>query len=375
MLACPSLAHEPRAGRVLRYSLTCRGQRSRHCGGSFVASSLHASARPRLRRAAASPPHATTALALTLLLLFTNVETLAQELIPNGDFEQFYGCPDYVAQIDSAVHWFDPTDTLEGSPDYFNECTSSSFVDVPQNAFGYQQARSGVAYAGLAAHKTPWISEFREYIEVGLAASLVQDSCYLFTMYVNLARLGTYATEDISVYFSDTAIAGVLHDEALPFVPQVTNSTGFITDTLGWTEVSGLYQAHGVENFITIGNFHDDSTTSLMYVDSVLNYHVIYFYIDDVSLTPVDCSVSVNERLRENDVQVFPNPVVEVLNVATGELGLSQIRILDGTGRFIRSDDFARSATIDVHDLATGLYVYDVLLPSGHRKRGRILKN
>ena len=60
MRTCPSLTHEPRAGRVLRSSLTCRGQRSRHCGGSFVASSLHASARPHLRRAAASPPHAKT---------------------------------------------------------------------------------------------------------------------------------------------------------------------------------------------------------------------------------------------------------------------------------------------------------------------------
>ena len=48
------------AGRVLHCSPTCRGRRSRGCGVcSFVAaSSLHAPAWPRLRGAAAAPPHA-----------------------------------------------------------------------------------------------------------------------------------------------------------------------------------------------------------------------------------------------------------------------------------------------------------------------------
>ena len=33
----------------------------------------------------------------------------AQNLIPNGDFEQLAGCPTYISQIDSAAYWFNPT--------------------------------------------------------------------------------------------------------------------------------------------------------------------------------------------------------------------------------------------------------------------------
>ncbi len=56
----PLPTRKPRSGRMFRYGRTCRGLRSRGCGGcSFLAaSSLLASARPRLRGAAASPPHA-----------------------------------------------------------------------------------------------------------------------------------------------------------------------------------------------------------------------------------------------------------------------------------------------------------------------------
>ncbi|MBK7556313.1 MAG: T9SS type A sorting domain-containing protein [Flavobacteriales bacterium] len=308
-----------------------------------------------MSRVAASPSHAIGLVALALVLLFTNVEVFAQELVPNGDFEQYYGCPDYTAQIDSAVHWFDPTDTLEGSPDYYNECSTSQFADVPLNWLSYQQARSGSAYAGLIAYYIPWLSEFREYVEVGLLAPLVQDSCYRFSMYVNLARLGNYATEDIGVYFSDTAIVGVTHDEALPFVPQVTNSTGFITDTLGWTEVSGLYQAHGAENFITIGNFQNDSTTSLMYVDSTLNFMIIYFYIDDVSLTPVDCSVGIDEDAHHNAIRVFPNPTAGPLSVS-GLRPNALLTVLDLSGRIVLHNRSALNY-LDIGSLTDGVYL------------------
>ncbi|MEO8066214.1 MAG: T9SS type A sorting domain-containing protein [Flavobacteriales bacterium] len=312
---------------------------------------------------------------MALALLFTNGEVLAQELVPNGDFEQYYGCPNYAAQIDSVVQWFDPTGALEGSPDYFNSCATSTLVGVPSNFSGYQMARSGSGYVGLFAYATPWIWEFREYVEVGLSETLAPDSCYLFSMYVNLARLGTYATEDIGAYFSDTAIVGVLHDDALPFVPQVTNTTGFITDTLGWTEVSGLYQAHGGESFITIGNFHDDSATSLMYVDSALNYHAIYFYIEDVSLTPVDCSVGIDQEMDLSDIQVFPNPTSEALNVIGSSGEPFEVRLRDMAGRLIVLERSSGRAVLDVHHFEAGLYCYEVVLSAGTMRRGRFLKN
>ena len=57
-----------------------------------------------------------------------------------------------------------------------------------------------------------------------------------------------------------------------------------ITDTVNWVKVSGLYQATGGEQYITIGNFNYDSTTVTQIVDAASPYDAAYYYIDDVSI-------------------------------------------------------------------------------------------
>ncbi len=289
-----------------------------------------------------------------MVLVLAGTQALAQELVPNGDFEQHYGCPTNVAQIDSLVEWFDPTGDAEGSPDYFNVC-GSGLVEVPSNFAGFQQPRSGTGYVGLTAYSTPWIFEFREYVEVRLAAPLTQDSCYRFSMHVSLARAGTFATESLGAYFSDTAITGVTNDDALPFAPQVVNSTGFILDTLGWTEVAGTFIAEGGEEFVTIGNFLGDTTLSLALIDSALDYHVIYFYIDDVSLVPISCSVGIVEGSDTGATLVFPNPTSGQLRIA-GVKPCTQVAVLDLSGRVVLQHRMVQDQ-LDLSSLADGVYL------------------
>lgn len=68
------------------------------------------------------------------------------------------------------------------------------------------------------------------------------------------------------------------------FTPQINNSSGYF-DSLNWTLVSGTYIASGGENWIVIGNFKDDATTSTSVYNS-LGAPSCYVYIDNVSLTP-----------------------------------------------------------------------------------------
>ena len=71
----------------------------------------------------------------------------AQNLVPNGDLEQYTQCPDYVSQIDRAIGWSRPT---EGTSDYLNACLGVPFSEsVPDNEFGYQSAHSGNGCAGF----------------------------------------------------------------------------------------------------------------------------------------------------------------------------------------------------------------------------------
>src|SRR5688572_28970144 len=112
----------------------------------------------------------------TIIIFFMFKICIGQNLITNGDFEQYTGCPDNIGQLDSLVSWFNPftppyhdLDSLSGSSDYFNSCAPNNIVNVPSNGLSYQPARSGNGYAGiiLAVSNFP---DYREYIETSLSA-------------------------------------------------------------------------------------------------------------------------------------------------------------------------------------------------------------
>jgi hypothetical protein len=67
--------------------------------------------------------------------------------------------------------------------------------------------------------------------------------------------------------------------------PQIYNPIGFyITDTLNWTKISGIYTAEGGEEWITIGNFfNDDETTAIEFLGGEGSI-VSYYALDDVSI-------------------------------------------------------------------------------------------
>ena len=76
----------------------------------------------------------------------------------------------------------------------------------------------------------------------------------------------------------------------MSFLPQVEPAFhNFISDTVNWTEIKGIYTANGGENYITIGNFFSYSNTDTLYVGGRNPFDKdIYYYIDDVSLVEYD---------------------------------------------------------------------------------------
>jgi len=187
--------------------------------------------------------------------------------------------------------WQNPTG---GSPNFFAECTTlQPDWDVPQNMFGYQWPHSGIGYAGFSPliAKGVFSNDFREYIQVKLTDSLKQTKKYKVSFYVNLSDSSDYATDNIGAFFSDTAIHKDIPDYSPfnSFIPQIENQNGnIITDKENWIVISGIYIAHGGEQFITIGNFYDDAHTDTLYVGGghINNPNPYsYYYIDDVSVT------------------------------------------------------------------------------------------
>jgi hypothetical protein len=310
----------------------------------------------------------------TTILLLIGGMCSGQNLVPNGDFEQYHGCPDAFGQIDSAKFWFNPT---IGSPDYYNTCAPyTSDINIPNTEYGFQQAHSGGAFAGLLL----WgfqANGFREYIEVPLDSTLSNNVTYYFEMYVNLANISRYTISDIGVYFSNSIITGFPNFTNLPFIPQINNISGNTPDTLNWILISGSYTALGGENYLTIGNFKDDTflDTTALYPPPAIppSEDVTYVYVDDISLIRF-LNTKTTNHLNEDNIKVFPNPIVDRLNITIANNELSEITLFDLSSRIHFQETFSNSISINTDILEKGMYIYKVRSKNRIIKTGKIIK-
>lgn len=232
------------------------------------------------------------ALFSVFLLLISTLAYGQANLVPNPSFEDYNGCPTFASQLDRAAPWFNPN---VGTPEYFNTCaTAASFISLPAGTTGhFQYPRTGNGFAGFYTFSTE-VQNMREYVEVELTEPLENGKCYYLEFFVNAPNDFELASDGIGAYVSQGAITGT-NPNIFMVTPQIENpSSNVITDTLGWTKVSGYFTATGGENHITIGNFRDDTSTNLTQINwNVWYVGTSYLYVDDVTL-----------RLHEFDVEL-----------------------------------------------------------------------
>ncbi len=300
---------------------------------------------------------------LIAAILFSSLSVSAQNLVPNGDLETIKGCSGassggYPDILDSAASWIRPT---FGSADYLNGCTLS----VPASMIGHQTAHSGVGYAGIyiwidAASTIP---NYREYMEVPLTTTLVAGRQYHFQMYVSLAEsYYSYTTSSLGAYFSDTLIYDFSTQNNLPFTPQITNTTGPITDTTNWVLVQGDFVAAGGEQYLLIGNFKSYANSDSVLLRTGSPYQSTYIFVDDVSLTTNTTGID-NSVTGMDKIQLYPNPSNGLFSFdLQSPLTDAEIRITDLTGRTVHSQKLSGSGnrSIDISFLENGLYLYQV---------------
>lgn len=114
-------------------------------------------------------------------------------------------------------------------------------------------------------------------------------------MFVNVWNDEKKAIDRIGMYFSSNSFqCNAAPSPTLPLIPylnvpaQVENPAGnIISDTLNWIEISGTFVASGNEQYLTIGNFHNDAGTTIVTVNPSASHTTNYFLIDDVSIEEV----------------------------------------------------------------------------------------
>lgn len=215
----------------------------------------------------------------------------AQNLVPNGSFEDYRVCPGSYSQDASefsAVSW---RSINTGSPDYFNTCSEGEAA-VPYNWAGVSDPFDGYGYVGIYT----WMDlakNYREYIHCKLSEPLLKDSLYHVEFRYKLSSYSKYCTDRIGLLLSDS-MEWVPNDRPLAIAPTVTflKDSALTPETGAWEHAVTEYKAKGNEQFLTIGNFADNAETHYYYIrfrpaSEPMLAQSAYYYIDDVKVTPL----------------------------------------------------------------------------------------
>jgi hypothetical protein len=263
-------------------------------------------------------------------------------------------------------------DACANSPDFFHACRDSTDLGVPFNWVGYQQASHGQGYGGVITYK--WNApNYREFICTVLSEPLIPGVSVDLSMKVALGCFGSYWLN--SPRWTTRGIGMLL--TAQPFVWSTSSSypntaqlymDTVFTDTTNWALLSGTFVPDSAYQYVTLGNFFEDSLSALTLLDTVFgNLNCAYVYIDEVciSYNPADCRThSGIHAVDHAQPLIFPNPVSDDLRVALRSFSRSvTLSICDIAGRLIEKypmQPSTRELTLDVSYLPEGVYVLHV---------------
>lgn len=249
-------------------------------------------------------------LILLILLVLSRPSHAQLNLVPNPSFEDTLNCDSFTYYIYAGYPWFTPTNC---TPDYYYGLNPTCGNSALQNPTGYQLPFDGIAYVGLYMADPNGgpigVSNSRDYICSSLIDTLIFNEDYYIEFFVSRANNFSLATDDIGVYVS-SQIPINSGCSYLPYQPQVENTQGnIITDSINWIKISGTFTAQGGEKYVTIGNFKDSLNTTIIDADngSGLNNNS-YYYIDKVSLIPLDSLQGLNSNLSiVESISVYPS--------------------------------------------------------------------
>lgn len=303
----------------------------------------------------------------------------AQNLVPNFSFEQYDTCPNMQDQIQFATGW-SKYSSLITTPDYYNAC-DTLFYSVPYNGQGYQPAhRNCNAYIGLVNFWSPFT--YREHIGIQLNQPLIIGQKYFISFYAVMSDsyLGNHyynmPSNKLGVRLSTISYNG---NNAAPidnFAHLYT--TEIINDSINWHQISGSIIADSAYDYLILGNFFDDAHTDTMHFNcnSCLNYMSSY-YLDDICLSTdsllcnggidlLPCSIGMNEFVFDKVINVFPNPVEDLLQIQLIQnKTVAEIKIYNLFGQIIIKTTLTGiESSIDISGLQNGVYIIEVATTS-----------
>ncbi|GEM_PF-1770763 len=217
---------------------------------------------------------------LSILILFwISVQSKAQNLIPNGDFEIYSELPTSYRQLDRAIGWNNTNgiygEGAQGSPDYFH--TDHNFFNW--NQYAPIHPASGKGEIGLAT--TLHLQEnFREYIATQLDSTLIPGRKYYLSFYLSNGRNEDYTSgsNNLGFHFSKDSLTQVTTNP-ISVIPQIRmNQIVYHYDY--WKKYEFIFSLTDSADYVTIGNFYTDEQTKY----SENGNGGVYYFFDKLEL-------------------------------------------------------------------------------------------
>ncbi|GEM_PF-6865837 len=212
-----------------------------------------------------------------LIILISHVSS-AQNIVIDPSLEDTLKCPASVGRFYSPTnpgqrYIADWRATTRASPDLHNTCGYNNYVP-----------HTGEGYAGIILWDP---AETREYISASFSSPMEAGVCYYVELYVALNDNCTRTIEEFQFSFSATNPVDFTWPPPAPLNIPIHYQLDTPVTSNTWEKRSFFYQANGGEEWVTLGNFVDNTSTTISQVSNIGSVSA-YYFIDDLTITKLD---------------------------------------------------------------------------------------
>lgn len=225
--------------------------------------------------------------------------------VTNGNFENLKPnavYPNIFAAPPVYIGWSSIDTTKNG---FFSH--HSSFGNSPSNSPGacdVQVARSGSGFVRNTVYieNSPGRGYFRNKLKAPLSAGV----SYCVKYYVNVRECQPVGIDSYGAFFGNNFLDSINdpYQTLTAIIPQVENPIGnFVTDSVGWTLITGTFTALGNEKYMVLGNFKtSQSTGTIALINPVPSFKFCDVNIDDASVMEIN-----GEAYAGPDKLIYPD--------------------------------------------------------------------
>ncbi len=184
--------------------------------------------------------------------------------------------------------------------------------ESPDFYISRNEARSGKAFVGFRVFT---MQKDIEYVQNRLKQPLKKDSIYCFSAHLKLSPGSKFATNAFGILFAEDA-QQINTDQRLTLKPSMRLNNQVLSYKTRWMKVQCAYKAKGGEKWMVLGSFQNHKELELMEVPG--KQLESYYYIDDVSLVPLekqeDCDCNFSDKrsnyepvIEDSEESIFTN--------------------------------------------------------------------